>query len=90
MPKLTILQQSDFEKDMQRVSEVGYAEDPKTKQTFTPRLNTIAKPDQFEFTTQESVQSRILKTHLKEADSNQSFPRLELELEREESKQGVP
>jgi hypothetical protein len=45
MPKLTILQQSDFEKDMQRVSEVGYAENPKTKQTFTPRLNTIAKPD---------------------------------------------
>lgn len=66
MPKLTILDTEEFEKDMLRVSEVQQENGPKTKQTFTPRLDTVKNKEPVEFTTQMSVQSRILKTHLKE------------------------
>ncbi len=80
MPKLTLLDTDEFEKDVIRVSEVENG--PKLKQSFTPRLDTL-KRGAVEFTTQYSVQSRILKTHLKEADESQKFPRLELDLEEE-------
>jgi hypothetical protein len=73
---------------MLRVSEVGSPSiAPKNKQTFTPRLNTM-KREPYEFTTQESTQTQILKTHLKDADASQQFPRLELDLE--ESKESQP
>jgi hypothetical protein len=67
MPKLTLLDTDEFEKDVIRVSEVENG--PKLKQSFTPRLDTMKK-GAVEFTTQYSVQSRILKTHLKDADES--------------------
>ena len=67
MPRLTLLDTDEFEKDVIRVSEVENG--PKLKQSLTPRQETL-KTRAVEFTTQHSIQSRILKTHLKEADES--------------------
>lgn len=59
--KLTILDQEDFHKDVLRCTEI---QNPSVKQTFTPKMATEVQPNWVELTTQDQIQTQVLKNHL--------------------------
>lgn len=69
---------------MLRVTEIH---NPAVKQTFTPRLATeVAQPNMVELTTQDQVQTQVLKNHLQtKKDYLQPLTRYS-----EESKDNLP